>query len=283
MATARYTNGFGNVPGYGTVIPKPKKTAWRGGLGNSIQSGLAPPPTFTPQTYTPPTSGGSGASVGGSSKVDFNNLPVDPAFDDQIGGLTKTRDDTIAGLVAQRTGTKLDFGYDETLNPDGTVAALTFDPLNVNSRAAQMKKRYDQSKAGTTNSLAARGQLYSGAMANAQGANDSNYSTSSDSLQKSLLKYLAGNRIDQGAARSNFETNAGIAGGDRITRAINASAANTSAPTSAADAPAAASSAAKVDLSKWVSTAYKNANGSQVRVFGDGHKEVLVNGVWKRV
>jgi hypothetical protein len=33
----------------------------------------------------------------------------------------------------------------------------------------------------------------------------------------------------------------------------------------------------------WITTVYTNSNGHKVRVYGDGHKEVYINGVWKRV
>lgn len=289
MATARITGGYGSAPTYGKVTnPTKKKTAWAGGMGSSIQTGATAalnPPTFKPSTpatsstpaYKPP------AAAGG---LDLSNLPLDPTYDAQVGGLTKTRDTTLAGIKQQRTGTLLDYGYTES--GDASKPTIAFDPSNPNSVAAQMKKRYDQAKAGNTNSMASRGLLYSSALTNAQGATDSGYSTASDQLQKKLIAFLLQNTNAQTQAQTDFETGAGAAFGDRVSRATAASAANTSAPTSdASPAPAAQSPIdvlrAQVAAGTSVKTTYKNAQGHQVRVLANGTKEVFVNGQWKRV
>lgn len=276
-AQAYKTGGSGNVPGYGKVTNK-KPSAWAGGMGNSIQSSLAQ--AFKPQTpaYKPPAAK-TPAGGGGTPGFDINNLPVDPTYDAQIGGFTKTRDNTLAGLKANRESTKLNYGYTESGDP--TNPTLTFDPSNPNSVAAQMKKRYDQSKVANVNSFAARGQ-FGGALSNAQGAADSSYSTSSDSLQKKLIDFLQQNTRDQGQAQTDFETNSGTAYGDRVSRALAGSAQNTSAPTSSSSPSV---NGQQVDLSKWVKTAYKNSAGHDVQVRGDGSKWVSADGgkTWKRV
>jgi hypothetical protein len=68
--------------------------------------------------------------------------------------------------------------YQTGYNADGTV-----NSANPYNQAALLQRNYQQAKLGTTNSLASAGQLYSGAMANAQGANDFNYSSASNALQ----------------------------------------------------------------------------------------------------
>jgi hypothetical protein len=290
MATARVTGGYGSAPSYGKVTnPTKKKTAWGGGMGSSIQSGLnaaLAPPSFKPSAapagstpaYKPP------AAAGG---LDLGNLPLDPTYDAQVGGLTRTRDTTVGGLKAQRAGTLLDYGYTESGDPANPTIA--FDPSNPNSVAAQMKKRYDQAKTGNTNGMASRGLLYSSALDNAQGATDSGYSTSSDQLQKKLIAFLGQNTRNQGQAQTDYETGAGSAMGDRVSRAVAGSAGNDSAPTSAPASAAGPSPMeqlrAQVAGGTSVKTTYKNAQGHDVRVLANGTKQVSTDGgkTWKRV
>jgi hypothetical protein len=54
---------------------------------------------------------------------------------------------------------------------------LQGDPNDPFSRAALLQKSYENNVRGTTNNLAAQGQLYSGAHINAQAANTQNYQT----------------------------------------------------------------------------------------------------------
>jgi hypothetical protein len=232
----------------------------------------------TPAALAAPTAAPTAPSA---PKFDINNLPVDPVFDQSVGALGRTRDDTIAGLEGQKTSTLADYGYSATYNPDGSVASLTVDPNNPFSRAAQLKKSYDQAKTGTGNSLAAQGQLYSGALANAQNANDTGYSQGQNTLEKSLGSILAGIIGGERTARSDFETGKGTAFGDRVTRAGS----NPLYSPTAADAPAApaAPATSNIDLSKWIQSEYKSPSGLPARRFGDGHREVFQNGQWKRV
>lgn len=102
--------------------------------------------------------------------------PVDPnVLNQQLIG---NRNVAIGkGQAAYDTG---NLGFDLGYNPDGTI-----NTANPYSRAALFQLGYERQKLGTTNSLAAQGQLYSGAMSNAQGLNDSNYAqaTAANRLQ----------------------------------------------------------------------------------------------------
>lgn len=71
-----------------------------------------------------------------------------------------------ADAAYQEGNLGFDFGY----NPDGSINAA-----NPYSRAALYQLGYERQQAGTTNSLAARGQLYSGALQNQRGLDASNY------------------------------------------------------------------------------------------------------------
>jgi hypothetical protein len=243
-------------------------------------------PTFTPakKQVTPTSLAALPAPAAPAApsvpKFDVNNLPVDPVYDKQIAGYGQTRDNTISGLEGQKTSTLADYGYGATYDANGNVASLTVDPNNPYSRAAQLKKSYDQAKTGTTNGLAARGQLYSGAMTNAQNANDTGYSQGVNTLEKNLGQILASIIGGERTARTDYTTNEGTAYGDRVGRAGQSP---LYSPTAADAAPAAAPATSNIDLSKWIQSEYKSPSGLPARRFGDGHREVFQNGQWKRV
>src|SRR5206468_1113647 len=127
-------------------------------------------------TFTPTSASTFGTAAPATAAVQSPTAPpVDPLYDQQIAGLGRTKGDTLADLTRQRTAGLLGYGYNATYGADGLVQSLTYDPNNPYSQAALARKVYQQSKTGTTNSLAARGLLYSSAMNNAQDANDTNY------------------------------------------------------------------------------------------------------------
>lgn len=286
IATA--LGGSGYAPGYGKVKapPKPKPTAWGGGLGNSIQSsGQLAMTKFTPQTPKPQTSGGGGAAAGQGTDAGPTALPVDPTYDAQIGAYGKTRDDTIAGLEGQRTSGLLGYGYSASYDDKGNVSALAYDPNNPYSQAALARTVYQQSKTGTNNSMAAGGQLYSGALTNAQNQNDTNFNVGENGRQTSLINFL--NNINAGeiGARNDYATNFANAGADRLGRAPSNP--NYTPTDGGAASPAAGAGPSvngkPIDLSKWVTTDYKSPTGKPARLYADGHREVFTDGKWKRV
>lgn len=79
------------------------------------------------------------------------------------------------------------FGYDA--NGNLITSGAGYNPFN---QAAQLQRSYDNAKRGTTNSYAASGQLYSGALQNAQGENTYQYNKSSDALQRGASDYYHG-------------------------------------------------------------------------------------------
>lgn len=163
-------------------------------------------------------------------------LPPDASYEATIAGLASRRDSTVAGLGQQRQQGLLDYGYTE-----GAPGQIAFDPTNPYSQAAILKRNYDQARAGNTNSYAARGQLYSGALQNAQDESQFRQGQASDSLQKGLLAFLANNTQAQFGAGSDYNLGAGQALGDAIGRAPGNPAYNP--VLSAAPTPAAATKA----------------------------------------
>lgn len=95
--------------------------------------------------------------------------PADPNA--ELAKLQGNRNLGIArGESAYQTG---NLGFDLGYNPDGTV-----NTANPYSRAALLQLGYENQQRGTTNSLAAAGQLYSGAIENQRGIDSSNYARS---------------------------------------------------------------------------------------------------------
>lgn len=130
-----------------------------------------------------------------------NKQPVDPTYNADIGGLDQGLWNTHVDLNASRTNTLLDYGYNET-----APGQITVDPNNPYSRAALLAKSYREAKAGTTNSMASQGQLYSGALRNAQDVNDSQNLQQTDAMQKGLLRFLAENTTQGARADSQYWT-----------------------------------------------------------------------------
>lgn len=144
-------------------------------------------------------------------------LPVDAAYQAQMAALARQRDAQIAGLGQQRQTGLLQYGYVQ----DPTTGAISFDASNPLSQAALMKLNFDRAHTGNTNSLAARGQLYSGALQNAQNETTRQQGVAEDQQIKALQAFLA--KIDAGKAQANtdYELGAGSALGDSVGRAAD--------------------------------------------------------------
>lgn len=81
-----------------------------------------------------------------------------------------------------------EFGYDE----QGKLVTSGAD-LNPYAQAAILKRNYDATQRGTTNSYASRGQLYSGAIQNARAENNFGYGQQTDRLQRTAADFYHGN------------------------------------------------------------------------------------------
>ena len=79
-------------------------------------------------------------------------LPPDPIYQSDVGAINLNYDNTIAGINFDRTQLGQQYGFDAQGN---------LDPSNPFSIAANLQRRYQQGQRGTTNSMAAAGQLYS--------------------------------------------------------------------------------------------------------------------------
>ena len=88
------------------------------------------------------------------------------------------------------------YGYDAQ---GGRITDPNSPLFNPYSRAALLQKSYENTSRYNTNSMASRGQLYSGALQNAQNDASHNYSVGDDELRRSATNYYAGLR-DQAVA-----------------------------------------------------------------------------------
>lgn len=151
--------------------------------------------------------------------------PPDAAYEAIMGTLDQRRKSIVSGLKDEQTSTLLDYGYNAQYDPSDPfkVTGLSFDPNNPYSRAALAQRAYNNNQRGATNSYAAQGQLYSGALQNVidpkEGSNAFNYGQQTDALQKALTALLTGIRGRRDRAEEDFSLGAGQALSDKLTRA----------------------------------------------------------------
>jgi hypothetical protein len=143
-----------------TKVKFPKAPA---GIGlGSLPAPKAPKPLAMPVPANPM----KGITGNNPTPIQPTAQPIDPnVLNAQLIGNRNVAIGT--GEAAYQQG---NLGFDAGYNPDGTV-----NTANPYSRAALLQLGYEDSRRGTTNSLAAQGQLYSGAMLNAQARNDFTY------------------------------------------------------------------------------------------------------------
>lgn len=102
---------------------------------------------------------------------------------------------TIAGLAAQEPIIRRRFGFTE---------AGEIDPSNPFGRAQLMKRSYDQQQRGTSNALAARGQLYSGALQRQKNENQFRYQANDQALRGEYGQQMAGLSAARFAAQNQL-------------------------------------------------------------------------------
>jgi hypothetical protein len=136
---------------------------------------------------------GAAGAYGGPPAA--TQLPWNASTETQIGFANRNYNDEIASLAQQEYGVRSEFGFDQE---------FANNPL---TRANLLKKSYNQARLGATNSMASRGQLYSGATSNQLGYADADYNESRDSEMKQyqgLRNEIAQSRL--GAARTRDES-----------------------------------------------------------------------------
>jgi len=147
----------------------------------------------------------------------------DPVYDAEILAAQRTRTNALTDLTGTRRRTLADYGFTETTDPvTGQPTGVTnFDPNNPFSRAALLKKNYNNQRARTAGSMAAAGQMYAGAFNQARNIVNRGQLAAEDQLQKSLQDFLARNTSGAAAAQTTYETSAAAAEGNRLARLLS--------------------------------------------------------------
>lgn len=142
-------------------------------------------------------------------------MPVDPAYDSAIGSAQHGLTTGLLGAGYRRAQLGQTYGLGQ--RADGTV----FDDVsNPYSLAAEQQKAHDRAVRGTQTSMAAQGQLYSGAFQNAQNANAQTALRNRDSLVRSFQAAQQDiSNDEQGILGEHFGATAG-AEAERIARAL---------------------------------------------------------------
>lgn len=122
-------------------------------------------------------------------------VPFDAALSGSLNAARTNYQNTIAGIAAQEPMVRRRFGFNE----QGQI-----DPSNPFGKAQLMKRSYDQSQRGTTNSMAARGQLYSGAAQRQKEENQFNYQANDAALRGAFGQEMAGLSAARFAAQNQF-------------------------------------------------------------------------------
>lgn len=165
--------------------PKPAAPAPNYGPGgNTIGAwGTSWKPPATPAPTPAPT--GDQKQAAATSYLSPNAVALK-------GFNTSARDNIFADLTKSAGNAQADYGYTgQDTNGDGIPdAGFNVDPSNPFSRAALLQKRYTEAQRGTTNSMAAQGQLYSGALQTAQDENAFQNNAAVDENQKAFNRYL---------------------------------------------------------------------------------------------
>lgn len=209
-------------PGYGNRL-KPRSGGSRPGIGNSLSP--TPKPKYTKaqmaagvarwHTKRDAAKAASPAAPGAPAAS-----PYDPYANGAYIGAQSLANtqyaNTTTNLFNQENQRALDIGGTLTRDAGQNITGAnidysTIDVTNPFSKAALLKRSYDQQREGTTNSMAAQGQLYSGALLNARGNQQFGYEANQDSLSKQLQEIV----MQGGVARQQ-------AGIDRDTSAYQA-------------------------------------------------------------
>jgi hypothetical protein len=196
--------------------------------------GAVVPGTIAPATVTP----------------DFR----DAIYNDVINAGQRNVANTQAQIAGQIGLLRNRYGYlDDSFN---------VDPNNPYGQAQLLKRSYDNSRQGTENSYASRGQMTSGAYGRMQASNLFDYGQRNNALQNSYLSENAQLQNQLQQARDNYAMNVvPQAAGDALSRAIQSGAGAVSSGGSTS------SNEAKHGP---IVRSYFDANGNKVNVHQDG-------------
>jgi hypothetical protein len=206
---ARRRTGGVPAPSYKRRPFRGKKPAVRGKLNPGGRQSLTGG-AVKPQYIRPPAAPGGGGGGGGGGKPPLRPLPPAPVGDARM-------DSQLNALQTRLNSQNLAFNQQEQM----TRQEFGFDPQYAKSpytQASILKRRAQQRFMGTTNSNAAAGQLYSGAVTRDRTADELASGAELDAARKDYAARLA--NINQGRldARNAYAEGADFAKLDAVER-----------------------------------------------------------------
>lgn len=165
------------ITGYG-----PNSSAY----GGNIKLPSSPPSPGSATSETPTTS--AAPSPTGVAHDSIYNAEADRAERIRTGA----EGDLTYGLTRGANA----YGLRATVNPDQTFSVAEVDPkspdYNPFNQMAMLRKHFDQTQKGNTNSYAARGQIYAGSLQNAKDATREGYNQDQAGLTGAFGDYIRG-------------------------------------------------------------------------------------------
>ena len=132
--------------------------------------------------------------------------PQDPVSEAKKSNLTRSYNDTSAAIDYDEGRVKREYGFDDASNPF--------------SRARLLQQSFENRQRATTNTLAARGQLYSGALVNQKAIDQRGYDTSYDQLRTGYQDALQSILQRRTQARTALDSGTIEADAEGLSRAL---------------------------------------------------------------
>ncbi len=124
-----------------------------------------------------------------------------------MGATSRDQANSESEVGAQEANTRQEYGFDDTSNPF--------------NRAAMLQRSYTENRTRATNSYAGQGQLYSGALQNAQNENRFQYDKSYDATKREYEGVLGGLRSRRAQIVADAEQRRADAESDRVNSAVD--------------------------------------------------------------
>lgn len=150
-------------------------------------------------------------SATASKVLGTNSLDSDPLYQTAQAQQQRAQSGADATALYQTNQINANYGY----SPDGSI-----DLNNPYSQAALMRDTFLQSRQGNTTSYAAQGQLYSGALQNAQDESTRQYNIGGDQLAKNRQSALDQVTATKAGTYSTAQTNSENALADALLRRL---------------------------------------------------------------
>jgi hypothetical protein len=160
--------------------PAPEQT-WGMGYGGGATQWPGSFSVTTPPVTAPPV------SQVAAQRTPWSPPPSDAALDQQYAAYDQQAAGAKTGYLTQSRDILRDYGYQEG-GEQFSFGAV--DPNNPFSKAALLKQSFEKAQRGNTNSMAARGQLYSGALQRSQDNSLSEYQQGDNALLTALRQNL---------------------------------------------------------------------------------------------